>query len=253
MQFGICGSSSIALAAQAAGWDYVEENVQSVLKGQSPEWTAPAPAALNAPAANCMVPGSLPITGPKADPKALVAYVDNVLARAPQAGIKTIVFGSGGARNVPEGFDRNTAIDQITNFLGAVAPIAERHGVTIVIEPLNRGECNIINGVGEAMTYVKRVNHPNIKCLVDSYHLWLEDEPLKNLEAAMPWIAHVHVADKEGRVAPGESGKSDYLSFFRVIKHGGYDKLCSAECSGLDPAKNGAKVLAFLKDVWARA
>lgn len=253
MRFGICGSSSIALAAQAAGWDYVEVNAQSVLKGLESDWAQAPAAALDTPAANCMVPGSLPITGPKADPAALVAYMDNVLTRAPKAGIKKIVFGSGGARNVPEGFDRNKAVDQITAFLNTIAPIAQKHGVTIVIEPLNRGECNIINGVGEAMTYVKRVNHPNIKCLVDSYHLWLEDEPLKNLEEAMPWIEHVHVADKEGRVAPGESGKSDYVSFFKVIKQGGYDKLCSAECQGLDPAKNGAKVLAFLKDAWAKA
>lgn len=253
MRFGICGSSSIAQAAQAAGWDYIEENVQSVLKGTSSDWTAPAAPALDTPAANCMVPGSLPITGPNANAEALVKYMETVLARAPQVGIKTIVFGSAGARNVPDGFDRNKAVDQISEFLAAIGPIAGRHGVTIVIEPLNRGECNIINSVGEAMTYVKRVNHPNIRCLVDSYHMWLEDEPLKNLEEAMPWIEHVHVADKDGRVAPGESGTSDYVSFFKVIKQGGYDKLCSAECRDLDPATNGAKVLAFLKDAWARA
>ena len=52
--------------------------------------------------------------------------------------------------------------------------IAASHGVLIVAEPLNRGECNIINTVAEAMEYVQAVNHPNFNCLVDSYHLWLE-------------------------------------------------------------------------------
>ena len=38
------------------------------------------------------------------------------------------------------------------------------------------------------------------------------------LAAAMPHIAHVHVADLEGRAAPGESGSSDYRPFFRTLK-----------------------------------
>ena len=100
-----------------------------------------------------------------------------------------------------------------------------------------------------AMKWVEAVNHPNFKCLVDSYHFWLEDEPLKNLESAMPSIAHVHVADKAGRVAPGESGKSDYAPFFRVLREGGYDRRISVEAPPFTEAQYG-KVLEFLKEQW---
>ncbi len=253
MNFGVCTKIENGTLAKSMGWDYVEENVQSVLKGQSADWSTPAAGALPSIAANSMVPGSVPIVGPNVSREALESYMTNVLTRGPKLGITTIVFGSGGARNVPEGFDRNKAVDQINDFLALIAPIAQKNGVTIVIEPLNKGECNIINSVGEAMTYVKRINHPNIQCLVDSYHFWLESEPLSNLEAAMPWIKHVHVADKEGRVPPGESGKEDYIPFFKVIKQGGYNLACSVECSGWNFDKHGTKVLAFLKDNWNKA
>ncbi|MBC7783980.1 MAG: sugar phosphate isomerase/epimerase [Burkholderiales bacterium] len=255
MKFGICTGMSNAPAAKAAGWDYIEESVQGALKGQvsDAEWAAPAAGVLPTIAANSMVPAAIPIVGPNVSVAALEAYMTNVLARAPRLGIKTVVFGSGPARNVPDGFDRNRAVDQITTFLNLIAPIAQKNGVTIVIEPLNKSESNILNTVGESMTYVKRVNHPNIQCLVDSYHFWLEDEPLANLEEAMPWIKHVHVADRDGRVAPGESGTSDYASFFKVIKQGGYDLGCSVECRGFDFDKHGTKILGFLKDHWTKA
>jgi sugar phosphate isomerase/epimerase len=253
MQFGACTKSARALEAQAAGWDFLEENVQSYLNGQTEEWAKPSSPAIPVPSANSLVPGTLPIVGPNVDKAALQKYMTNVITRAQQVQMHTLVFGSGGARNVPDGFDRNKAIDQITDFLGMAAPIAQQHGVTLVIEPLNKGECNIINTVAEGMTYVDRLKHPAVKCLVDSYHMWLEDEPLSNLEKAMPSMAHVDGADKEGRVAPGESGKSDYLSFFKVLKQAGYDKLIAVECRGFDIPTTGARALKFMQDTWAKA
>ena len=108
-------------------------------------------------------------------------------------GIKTLVFGSGGARKVPEGFDRETARRQIIGFCSLAAPIAHRQGIVLVMEHLHKKETNIINSVAEAMTYVKAVNHPGFQCLVDSYHFWLENEKPADLQAAMPWIKHVHL------------------------------------------------------------
>ena len=253
MEFGICGSIAQAPAAKSGGWDYVEENVQALLRGQEPAWTPPAPAALPVPAANSMVPASLKIVGPDARHEPLIEYMGRMLPRAKQAGIGRIVFGSGAARMVPDGWDRQIAVSQIAAFLTSIAPIAQANDITLVIEPLQRGETNIINTVAEAMTYVRKIDHPNIRCLVDSYHMWLEGEPLEHVEDAMPWIEHVHVADKDGRVAPNESGKSDYKPFFAMLKRAGYDKRISVECAGLDLSTNGRRVLSFLKDTWANA
>ncbi|RZM02589.1 MAG: sugar phosphate isomerase/epimerase [Sphingomonas sp.] len=255
-KFGICTGPDKAPAAKAAGWDYIEGNVQSMFSGGTPDaaWgvrDADRDSALPIPAANCLLPGDLKVTGPDVDAAKVDAYMANALARAGRQGTKTLVFGSGGARNVPEGFDRARAKEQIVAFLKAAMPHAQKAGVTIVAEPLNRGECNIINSVGEAMEYVRAVDHPNFQCLVDSYHFWLEREPLSNLEAAMPFIKHVHIADEQGRVAPGVSGNSDYRPFFRVLKNGGYDGNISIECK-VTPEQYES-VLAYIKREWAEA
>jgi sugar phosphate isomerase/epimerase len=253
MQFGICGPVTLAAAAYAGGWDYIEGNAQEVLRAAAPDWHAPNPVELPVPVVNCMLPGTLRIVGPAVDETAVDAYMTTLLHRARLAKIKTIVFGSAAARRIPDGFSRDAAQAQIIAFLKRIAPVAALNHVTIVIEPLNRQECNHINTVAQAMTYVREANHPAVACLVDSYHFWLENEPLEHLAAAMPWIKHVHVADRDGRVAPGESKTSDYDSFFKVIKTAGYDGLCSVECSNLNLATNAPAVLNYLKHAWHHA
>jgi D-psicose/D-tagatose/L-ribulose 3-epimerase len=260
-QFGICTGIENAAVVRAAGWDFVEGNVQTVCMGDQDEaawraagWEAKfAAAGLGMPAANCLVPASLKVTGPEADLGKLRGYMTNVLRRARRLGLKTVVFGSGGARNVPEGWPGNKAWEQVLGFLQMSAPLAAANDVTIMVEHLNKKECNIINTVAEAMEYVKAAGHPNIQCLVDSWHLWLEEEPLANLEAAMPWIRHVHLADKAGRVAPGQSG-SDYTAFFGVLKKAGYDGRISVEAKfegGLEATAKG--VLGFVRRQWGEA
>ncbi len=259
MQFGICTGVENAAVAKQAGWDFVEENVQVLLQGtiSQSQWKGlekTRNAALKIPAANCLVPGGIKITGPDASIDKLQDYMTHILRRAQRVGMNILVFGSGGARNIPDGFSREKARKQIVEFIRMSAPIAAEYGVTLVAEHLNKSECNVINSVAEAMTYVKEVNHPNFQCLVDSYHFWLEDEPLQSLRDAMPWIKHVHLADKEGRVPPGESGKADYRPFFKVLKEGNYAGLISVESPGFnDLAGLSPKVLKFVKTQWQEA
>jgi sugar phosphate isomerase/epimerase len=259
MQFGICTSIANSPAVKAAGWDYIEENVQNFLQGSLPdaEWHGDRLAAQSAVpilAACCLVPADIKITGPNVDFPKLRGYMTNVITRAKKAHIKTLVFGSGGARNVPDGFDRTKATAQIVEFAKMIADLAAQNGVLIVTEHLNKKECNILNTVAEAENIVKQVNNPSFQNLVDCYHFWIENENLEDLKKALPHIRHVHVSDLEGRRPPGETGTSDFRPFFRVLKQGGYNGPVSVESLGFDDiAGMGPRVLKFLKDQWASA
>jgi sugar phosphate isomerase/epimerase len=259
MQFGICTALARSAAVKSAGWDFVEVSCQEVLQATADDaqWTGRqrvAESALPVPSANSMVPGSLKITGNNASTDALAKYMDTLMARAAAIGMKTIVFGSGGARNVEGDFDRKSARAQILLFAKLAAELASRHGITVVLEPLNRGECNIVNTLLEAAEYVRVVNHPNFKLLLDSYHFWLEDEPVEHLRAAALLIRHVHVADKVGRAAPGRSGVADYRPLFAELKRVGYDGRVAVEAAGFDDIESaGPGVLKFLKEQWADA
>lgn len=258
VRFGVCTALEKSAQAKALGWDFVEENVQGLFQGLLPDadyhgLQRVKTSALPVPAANCLVPGDLKIVGPAADRARLSQYMQAVLKRASAAGTTMLVFGSGGARKIPDGFDRQTARRQICEFSSDSARIAAEHGVTLVLEPLNKGETNVVNSVTEAMEYVRDVNHPNFACLVDSFHLWVENEPLANVAAAARWIRHVHVADLDGRVAPGLSGKSDYRPLFGVLKSAGYDGMISVEAMGFDLTTQGAGALALLRKQWDEA
>ena len=258
MQFGVYTSVDKSEAVKATGWGFVEENVQTFLQGQvaDDQWRGTerlSRAALQVPAANRLVPADLKLTGPEADLDKLRDYITRVLDRAGRTGTTTLVFGSGAARRYPDGFDRAAARRQIFEFLRMTLPIAQRNGVTLVAEPLNRGECNIMNSVAESMEYVRELDHPNFQCLVDSFHLWLENEPLEHLRDAMPWIRHVHVSDIRDRMPSGESGgipDEDYRAFFRVLREGGYDGMITVEADHFDVPAAGARVLAYLTRQW---
>ena len=259
MQFGICTSVTNSAAARAAGWDYIEENVQNFLQGLVPDSQWPGEklakeAALPISAACCLVPGDMKITGPEVNFAKLSEYIERVTARAKKAGIQTLVFGSGGARNVPDGWDRTKAMEQVVNFARMAAEQCAKNGVLLVAEHLNKKECNILNSVFECDGVVRQVNNPNFKNLVDCYHLWLEKEPLEELKKVMGNIRHVHVSDLDGRLPPGETGKSDFRPFFRVLKQAGYNGRISVEALGFeDIAGIGPRVLKFLKEQWSQA
>ncbi len=121
-----------------------------------------------------------------------------------------------------------------------------------MVEPLNRRECNIVNSVSEADDVARAVDRPNCWPLLDTWHLWMEHEPVPSAEVAAR-LRHVHVADLEGRVAPGLSGHADYRPVFGVLKRAGYDRTISVESSPIPDFDAAApRVLAFLKDAVGR-
>ncbi len=234
MKIGYCCGPDQAALAAAAGFDYIEWSVGALLKPQADRSAFEAAlsqvkaAPLPCPVVNCFVPGDLKITGPTADPAALKHYVTTTFERAEQAGVRTIVFGSGGARRVPDGFDPGEAHRQIAAFSGMLAPIAERHGVTVVVEPLNLAECNILTTVGESADLVRSVNHPALRLLVDAYHFLKDHDSLDSLLANAGLLAHTHLATIPNRLAPGME-PCDLGPFFSTLRAGGYTGRVSFE------------------------
>ena len=241
MQFGICASLADAAKAKAAGADYLEASAQSLLS------TEMIPAGFVVSACNALVPGELKITGMEAKPAKLREYLGRICIKAKAYGAwKFWSLAPGAARNVPEGFDSAKVRPQLLDFLRAAGWAAREHGLTVVIEPLSRAECNILHTIDECVELVKLVNLPSVQCLVDSYHFWVNGDSLESLRRAMPHIYHVHVADRVGRVAPGLSGTADYLPLFRVLKTAGYNRRISIEAVNFNIAKDGKRAMEYL-------
>lgn len=247
-QIGICASINDAPALAAAGADFVEELILRFLTPESPDFTAPK-TVLPVRAANVFYPPALKCTGPDVDLARLVRHADIVFQRAQQAGIQTIVFGSGGSRRIPAGFSKSNAEEQFVALLKAIAPLAARSGITVVIEPLNKAECNFILSVPEADALARACNHPSVRVLADLYHMRKDGQTPDDILRYGSWLRHVHVAELEDHAAPGVHGE-DLRPFFRALKKVGYTGPVSMECKWGDlAAEAGAAVRALREQI----
>lgn len=234
MELGVCADPQFGPAIADAGFSFLELHVQKHLRTLEDDdafrselariQRAPIPA----PVANCFVPADIKITGPEADLGELEGYVKTALARAQRAGIQTIVFGSGGARRIPEGYDRVQAWQQLVNFGKMVGSIAAEHDVVVVVEPLSQRECNVLTTVGESGRYVIEVDHPHVQLLVDAYHWSRDGDSYDDIVRYGPLLRHVHIATTASRLPPGFEA-CDFAGFFRALKQSGYDGLVSIE------------------------
>jgi D-psicose/D-tagatose/L-ribulose 3-epimerase len=112
-----------------------------------------------------------------------------------------------------------------------VADEAQRQGLFLAIEFLNRFECYFLNTTAAAVAYVRRVAHPNFRAMFDSFHANIEEENLPTaFSENAAEIAHVHVANND-RGVPGR-GHIDFPPLFRVIKSSGYNGWLTIEAFG---------------------
>jgi sugar phosphate isomerase/epimerase len=237
MRFGICAGLSKAAAVAAAGWDYLEMGMSSELvpeREDSAVWAEKKATLLALPLPcetfNLFVPGKLKITGPEVSQVVLTRYVHTALTRAAEVGGKIIVFGSGGARQLVEGWSVEQAHAQLLWFLNQCADAYEKTGVVVAIEPLNRHECNLLHTVAEGAALAREVGRPGVRNLADTYHMERNgDESLADIIASADCLAHVHTADT-GRKAPG-TGSYDHAALFATLKDAGYDARISIECN----------------------
>jgi len=257
-QWGVCTGLENVPKLQAAGYDYIELGVQRFLAPQSSradfEKNLQEAQSLKAPlyACNSFLPSSLICVGPAADHPAILSYAETAFQRAQTAGIGLIVFGSGSSRKIPDGFDPAQARQQFVQLLKKMGPIAEKYGVIIAIEPLNKKECNFINTVAEGTAIAKEASHPNIRVLADFYHMALEDESPDSIRAAGDLLAHCHIAEKEGRRWPGAAG-FDFTGYFKALKDIHYRGRISIEGRADDFDRQLSEALAYMKSQWNTA
>lgn len=170
---------------------------------------------------NLFIPADLKLVGPEVDEKAVLAYVEAVLSRVSQTDTPMIVWGSGGARRIPDGFDRKKAEGQFISIAKKIAALAGKYHIVLALENLNSGETNFINTVAEALAIIKKVNHPNLRLNADLYHMLKEGEAPGIIRKTKKYLVHVEIAEPENRTAPGVAG-TDFRPYFRELMRVGF-------------------------------
>lgn len=237
--------------AKAAGFDYVELGTSEIAGLSDADFEAALAGikqvGLPIPTTNLFLPATLKVTGPDVDRDQQQAYVKKALGRLGRMGTKIVVFGSGGARRVPDGYSKDDAMKQLVEFGRRAAIEAQSNGITIAIEPLRQQETNIINSAAEGLALVNAIGHPHFQLMIDFYHLASEREDPAVVVRAKDHLVHLHMANPQGRVFPQVWDEYDYAAFFANLKKIGYDKRISIEGSAKDFPAEAPKAIALLR------
>lgn len=201
---------------------------------------------------NQFIPRAIPIVGPDVDWERLTGYAATAIRRIGELGVRRLVFGSGPARTVPEGFPRREAEEQIVRFARAAGDCAAQAGVVIGIESITRrGGTNIMNTLAEAVEMARRIDHPAVKVIADLGQMAFEGDPWQHLLEYKDWIAHAHLFDT-GLLPPG-LGTIDWDTALGFLRSSGYDGPMTFECKWSDFEHQAAKSIAFVRSRWDRA
>ncbi|HUO31397.1 MAG TPA: sugar phosphate isomerase/epimerase family protein [Bryobacteraceae bacterium] len=151
-----------------------------------------------------------------------------------------MVFGSPKQRGTTEGTSRAEATRRFVDGLAAAAPHAGERGVTILLEALPLGQCDVVTSLAEAAAIVRQIDHPALRTMFDCHNAVDESEPhAALLDRYYGLIRHVHVNELDGR-HPG-TGAYDFKAIFDVLRRREYARWVSLEAFDFRP---GAETIA---------
>jgi hydroxypyruvate isomerase len=111
----------------------------------------------------------------------------------------------------------------VQNFL-SVAPLAERAGVSLLVENINPTDFPgyYVTTVECAASIVKDVGHPNVRLQLDQYHVGMVGGDVRTLlRQHLANVEHVQIADVPGRHEPG-TGQQPIREFLAELDALGY-------------------------------
>jgi D-psicose/D-tagatose/L-ribulose 3-epimerase len=123
---------------------------------------------------------------------------------------------------------------------------ASQSDLILCVEPVNRMESHFINTLDAGCRYVEDIDMPNVKLIMDTYHLIREESSVfDSITAAGKHIAYVH-ANENHRGIPG-SGLVAWDEVFRALKAIKFDGCLTLE--SFDPTNENC---AAMGSIWRK-
>jgi D-psicose/D-tagatose/L-ribulose 3-epimerase len=119
--------------------------------------------------------------------------------------------------------DKRPAMERSIGSLRRVAPLAEALGVVLNVEVVNRFEQYLLNTSAEAIAYVREVDSPNVRLMLDTFHLNIEEDQIgAAIVAAGDLLGHFHIGEAN-RMPPGRGHMpwNEVVSALRQINYQG--------------------------------
>lgn len=164
----------------------------------------------------CMGPGR-DFRGNAAEQKAGAAYIKALIDQAAVMGCPSVIgpiYSVVGKADAVEPAQQKVEFALVVKNLKALAKHAEKKGVLLCIEPLNRFETDFLNTCDQGLKLVKAVGSKAVKLHLDTFHMNIEE---KNQAAAIikagKHLAHFHACGSD-RGTPG----NDHIVWEPIVK-----------------------------------
>lgn len=113
-----------------------------------------------------------------------------------------------------------------------VAEHAEKHGVKLAVEYLNRFECYFLNTAADGVRFCRDVGHPYCRMMYDTFHAHIEEKSIPEaIRTLGDLLIHVHISEND-RSTPG-TGNVRWDENFDALREIGYDGFLVCEAFGL--------------------
>jgi sugar phosphate isomerase/epimerase len=177
------------------------------------------------------------IAADAAGERAAFARLEKLIRFAAACGTSLVTLGSFRGRLAWGGEGARRRLEDI---LRRAADQAAGQGVKIALEPLNRYETDWISTTAEGKELIRRLDHPALGLLLDTFHMNIEDPDIgAAVRLAGEDLFHVHLGDSN-RLSPGQ-GHFDFAGFLQALRETGYRGWLSAELLALPDPDTAAR------------
>jgi hydroxypyruvate isomerase len=161
--------------------------------------------------------------------KILTEYYEDIIPKAANAGLKTIICFSGNR----EGMSDEMGIGNAAIGLRKLMKTAEKNNITICMELLNSKvdhkdyQCDKTDW---GVALCKAVGSENFKLLYDIYHMQImEGDVIRTIKEHQQYIAHYHTGGVPGRHEIDDSQELYYPAIMKAIAETGYKGFVAQE------------------------
>ncbi|EOZ93207.1 Hydroxypyruvate isomerase [Indibacter alkaliphilus LW1] len=152
----------------------------------------------------------------------LIARYTDIIPKVAEAGYKNLICFSGN-RN---GMDDATGMKNCAEGLKKITGLAEKHGVTLIMELLNSRVDHrdyMCDKSAWGIELCKMVESENFKLLYDIYHMQImEGDIIRSIKNNHQYFGHYHTAGNPGRNEIDDTQEINYPAVVRAVLDTGY-------------------------------
>ena len=159
----------------------------------------------------------------------LIKNYSEMIPLVAKAGYKNLICFSGSTR----GKDSETGLKNCTEGLQKLTGLAEKHGVTLVMELLNSKvdhkdyQCDRSDW---GVELCKRVGSENFKLLYDIYHMQIDEgDIIRSIKNKHQYFAHYHTGGVPGRAEINDTQELYYPAIMKAIVKTGFKGFVAQE------------------------